>query len=677
MRLKNVIIKIRQSSYWLGVLAFGLFLTACSSDSTSNLQQQDEDSQLDSVAFFGWSNDNQWAFTQHVRGGGTLGETFMSGEWQDDWQSMARFNTASGQFIMGMRQTETLHGEWFIQTLLPTSDLGRSSTGTFEHYYETLVGFRVPGGGTFIFGQTSGDDNRWFIQAINEDGTLGATTDSGHWARFYANITPVIVGSSLYLFGQSQDDDNRWFLQHVHPDGHLGGETDSGHWHHIFTTTLAVQKDGRTYLFGQTCNEDEDNDKYYWFLQEVHSNGKMGSQTDAGYWEHYYPTMTTFATGGETFIFGQTMSSEHRWFIQKIDSGGRMGSTTDSGHWRYYYNFVFPYSFEGSYMSPLHWMTNDWDVIKDRTLKELSFPGAHDAGMSTHQKCYCGNACDTVAQTSSIKGQLEDGARYFDIRPIRYHPTSTDWGTLYTGHFVLSNSMLYGCCGVSLEDVITDVRDFLNNSDNAHELVMLNLSHCYVYNEGSSGCDCDYDTFSDVLDILSDDLSDFIFKCDGCNLLDLKLSDILPQTGGAVIVFATKSFADPSAGIFNGNGSEGLIYNNYSHSNDLDYMENDQKSKLTTKANHEDKLFLLSFTLTLSNDQVVNCAVAPDMSTSILDLASLADPKLIKMLDSWMYYSKPITQICFPNILYVDDFRPFATRGARYMNSQYGNLDPS
>lgn len=88
------------------------------------------------------------------------------------------------------------------------------------------------------------------------------------------------------------------------------------------------------------------------------------------------------------------------------------------------------------------WMTDQIDVIGEHTLREISIPGSHDAGMNGKTHCWpAGSArdCNTQTQESSIYEQLSNGARYFDIRPTR-------WGGVVMTHGMpdISNTRTWG-----------------------------------------------------------------------------------------------------------------------------------------------------------------------------------------------------------------------------------------
>jgi hypothetical protein len=87
-------------------------------------------------------------------------------------------------------------------------------------------------------------------------------------------------------------------------------------------------------------------------------------------------------------------------------------------------------------------------------------------------------------------------------------------------------------------------------------------------------------------------------------------------------------------------------YNNYSNTDDLNTMSNDQLQKmLDNRKSPEIGIFLLSWTLTQNAGDIINFAFA-----SILDLAAKANPALYNSL--WIN----MNQEQYPNVLMVDAF---------------------
>lgn len=81
---------------------------------------------------------------------------------------------------------------------------------------------------------------------------------------------------------------------------------------------------------------------------------------------------------------------------------------------------------------PKDWMHSTLNVIGDKTLRDISLPGAHDAGMGPDFKAgtFGSDTANTKTQALTIGGQLDQGARWFDIRPV-----IGDGGKWLTGHY--------------------------------------------------------------------------------------------------------------------------------------------------------------------------------------------------------------------------------------------------
>ena len=115
------------------------------------------------------------------------------------------------------------------------------------------------------------------------------------------------------------------------------------------------------------------------------------------------------------------------------------------------------------------WMQDSMSTIGTKTLNDMCIPGSHDSGMSVSNNGTIGAApCNTQTQTQSILGQLNLGARYFDIRPI------VGSGQYFTGHYSHVNSVLgmQGARGESIPDIISDINNFTATNN---ELIILNF----------------------------------------------------------------------------------------------------------------------------------------------------------------------------------------------------------
>jgi len=624
---------------------------------------------------FGYSTANNF-FIQNVSENG-MGEEVSNGQWNNTWDSMTSFTMADGrQYIFGHRKNY----DWFIQEILPTGDLGlETSGGTFEHYFPVLSAFTIPGGKTFIYGQMQVDNpgasSFWFIREIEPGGVPSPDlTDDGYWESWYPNALVTNPNSqSPVLFGE--DSNGNWFLRPISEDGKMQEESGHGQYDQYYDTIQTYTVGGDVFLFGQRADTKQ------WFIQGV---WKLMPFTDLGVWNDYYNTVAPFSINGRTFFF---LQSGTYWNIMEVLSDGKMGSQIGpDGTWKHHYEFVFPVNFDPAYLDIASWMTNNYDLIKNRTLQEIALPGSHDAGMSDkngENLCLTrGCDCDTQTQTKTIYEQLGNGARYFDIRPNNLTWTDAPW---WAGHFDDAEVVGWvGCAGQSLDSVLDDVARFCQEQLplNGRELIVLNFSHCYrIYPDPNStdgsktGCDCSGDEWNDVLNTAEKKLGPYMVNWypKYPNAAQAIFGD---RGAGQYVLLRFETDAVPSmlySGIYN--SKQFPIYNNYSNSNSFSEMSADQQQKLLNPDNHAEELFLLSWTLTLSSGQATDCEVGSN-PTSILDLASEADSQLMYSMNDWVKQGPVITQSHFPNIIYVDNFAPFATRAAIYLNKNYSTMHP-
>lgn len=313
------------------------------------------------------------------------------------------------------------------------------------------------------------------------------------------------------------------------------------------------------------------------------------------------------------------------------------------------------------------WMQNHLPLLGSRVLKQLVMPASHDAGMYTVQKCsglinFGANACNTQTQVLSIAQQLEAGSRYFDIRPVL-----DDDGVMYTGHFDTGTGL--GCDGPTLATVLSDAASFAA----AHrELVILKFSHYYVR--------ATKQTFNaDQMRALSQQ----VYNALGSALYvttnplgTIALSTFIAQKGVILPVFAdfTDSLKNSFPGLYSysdyppaaGVHADLTVYDNYSDTNNLNRMVDGQIGQLVDQANHGGDMFLLSWTLTQSQEQAIACGAQVGV-TSILDLADTADTALWPQMVATMGTGR-INQQTVPNLVYIDSMLGFATDVAVWFN---------
>ncbi|MCW3783024.1 phosphatidylinositol-specific phospholipase C domain-containing protein [Defluviimonas salinarum] len=305
------------------------------------------------------------------------------------------------------------------------------------------------------------------------------------------------------------------------------------------------------------------------------------------------------------------------------------------------------------------WMLRSIDRIGQKTLAEIAIPGAHDAGMSTlGSPTAFSHSCNTQTQTLDIADQLQQGVRYFDIRPV------IGGGEYYTGHYSQIDIKVYdgwqGARGQKISDVVSQINEFALNSN---ELIIVDLSHAYDTDAGNGGyTDFTADQWNGLLAEFKGIQNLYTNSAQGLpDFTKMTISGLIPIASQVIVIVRSDL-----AGIDLGNtfypGSCLATYNEYSGTNDLGTMVSDQLSKMKAQKG-AGAYFLLSWTLTQSNAEAL-CFLDPTGSTdSILDLASEANQALAPDL------VPALTAQAFPNIVYVDDIQDsLQTMMALYVN---------
>lgn len=125
---------------------------------------------------------------------------------------------------------------------------------------------------------------------------------------------------------------------------------------------------------------------------------------------------------------------------------------------------------------PTGWMQSSFSSIGSKSLREIAMPASHDSGMNKLTHHYTGVKHNTLTQSHGLYEQAENGARYFDIRPVIRK------GKFYAGHFSGVNRNLWklvgpnvGGTGSLIEDIVHDINRF--NNDFSGELLILDISH--------------------------------------------------------------------------------------------------------------------------------------------------------------------------------------------------------
>lgn len=236
-----------------------------------------------------------------------------------------------------------------------------------------------------------------------------------------------------------------------------------------------------------------------------------------------------------------------------------------------------------------NWMHDRLATLGNRTLRNLTIPGSHDAGM------YLSGIANYFGQTQdrTIFEQLMGGVRYFDLRP------KSSGGDIIIHHGIIP--------GPSVQTVLDDVKRFLMYGHK--ELIVLKFSH-FEFN------DRDYTTLANK--IVSTLTPFLLTSCPmGKRLADIPLENLIKNYGRVIVLFddadsptAAKfskigiwTYAD--AGRLSRPGSDLVVFDSYADTISYQNMKSDQFSKFQNYNGWSSKnppigcdLFLLSWTLT-------------------------------------------------------------------------------
>ncbi|MBC8951084.1 hypothetical protein [Xenorhabdus sp. TS4] len=330
------------------------------------------------------------------------------------------------------------------------------------------------------------------------------------------------------------------------------------------------------------------------------------------------------------------------YFSNLETSGNTKGSTLKLG-WNHdgIVNFLLS-GREGEYtasnLDAFSWMNDNISLLGNKKLRNICMAGSHDAGMSIRNSgTPFAFECNTLTQSCDILGQLNLGARYFDIRPV------ISGGHYYTGHYgyVEAISSWQGSNGQSIPSIIDNINEF---TASRNELVILNFSHSLNTDVGNDS----YRSFTrDEWDGLLNQLTSIkkLFITKNTDLTSLTLNDFISDGPSVLLIFEdehvqlgdkeNKGFYYHSC--FN-------AYNEYANSDNVSYMSEDQIEKMNREM--PSNYFLLSWTLTQNNTQASTCCTA--LASSIKQLANKVNQELAYRL------YPAISENHYPNIIFVD-----------------------
>ncbi len=305
------------------------------------------------------------------------------------------------------------------------------------------------------------------------------------------------------------------------------------------------------------------------------------------------------------------------------------------------------------------WMTDlVWNAEEDVTLKKISMPGAHDAGMYLLSSCSVGgNACNTQTQDQNMTTMLNAGIRVFDVRPSKINEG------IFMQHYTECGGL--GCHGDLVENMLVQTKTFL---DSHSELVVFLMSHF---------CSTGYND-TELTDLFTDILGDRLYKgtsiaaSDFINTpLDLIL-DIEGGNGKAIILYedAPSNSSLESRGIFD--YSYFPLEGSYANSFEYDVMYADQLAKFNSFNSGNNRLFEMSWTMTLDTDLSISCFFQENSANSIQDYALPTNDKLGDAMQNWMN-DGIAKRGKIPNIIWVDFADIFVTDACKTLTEM--NVD--
>lgn len=301
-------------------------------------------------------------------------------------------------------------------------------------------------------------------------------------------------------------------------------------------------------------------------------------------------------------------------------------------------------SFNVSTLPLSSWMHDNLPMLGARTMREICITGSHDAGMGSDT--FFPETCWAQTQNVNVLGQLQAGARYFDIRPVIFG------GEHMTGHYTGNGPDASGTLGESIRSIIEGILQF--TAQNA-ELIVLNLSHDVQADrnnawfnqndwdglfEGLGSLPWLYPIGDTTADLSRVTLNDFIGNGIPAVLIVVDPNDATIQLGNyASLGFCTKANFD--------------VYNQYADTVYAQQMQEFEFAQMRQQKQGRDSgLFLLSWTLT---QQEFGDPCISVLAEGIQDL-------LVQQLLPNCSYD------CFPNVIYVDYFFPRVVGQAMAVN---------
>ncbi|KAL2679294.1 hypothetical protein Neosp_010064 [[Neocosmospora] mangrovei] len=288
---------------------------------------------------------------------------------------------------------------------------------------------------------------------------------------------------------------------------------------------------------------------------------------------------------------------------------------------------------------PQDWMHATYPRISCLKLRELAIPGTHDSGMSQFNgQSGFGAPVNSKTQELSVAGQLEFGARWFDIRPSK---TGGKWAT---GHYSFFAGNWHGGNGEFLDDIIDGINRFTENNK---ELIILNVAQGLNSDnfKGDSDAKISQAEWEDVMRQLERINHRVENRGGEGDLSQLRVSDFIQDRAAVIIIvdaqlYKTQDRVDLSAfadrGFFR--RDQLPLFDKYANKNNQNEMIQDQLKKMREQRQSADStMFLLSWTLT-------------QVGLDVVENGKGANRALIEKL--W----PAMTSSTYPNIINIDAY---------------------